>query len=544
MKYLSLIIAVLFFTLKINGQDTSHTAVISYDASKTSISLDKQGILHINLTPSDTSSLLNKSTLNYEDFGAVGNGKSDDIIAIAATHAFANAHNKQVKTKDSATYYISGKSHTVIIKTNTNFGKAAFIIDDTQVENRKTPVFLVSSKFEPIQIKSVSSLKKNQSKLDITLSQPSMITVVNSKVKNYIRKGINYVDKGASQTDVFVVNAKGHVDTSTPIIWDFNQITSAIAQPIDEDTLYIKGGRFTTIANSDLPRFNYYGRNLVVKRSNVTIDGLQHLVVSEGNQGAPYSGFIHIRSCAFVTVKNTLLTGHKTYKNGKNPIGTYDITVNRALNVSFINCSQTNDINNRSYWGIMASSYCKNIVLDNCTLSRFDAHKGVTNATLKNCNIGHMGLRIIGSGTFKVENTTVYSHHFISLREDYGSTWNGQIIIKDCVFKPLKKDLKQLELIAGTNTGQHNFGYPCFMPETIVINNLYIDDSQLTPTYRGPFIFKNFNYQYKSEVYKETYPYTKTKQVFLNEINIASKNTLKLSPNLFMFKGVAVIQNN
>ncbi|RED48188.1 hypothetical protein [Seonamhaeicola aphaedonensis] len=543
MKHLFLIIAAFAFFNKTHAQDLSPKAVINYDASKTSVFVDTKGVLHLNVTKDDSTALLNKTTLNYEDFGAIGNGKTDDILAIAATHTFANAHHKRVKAKDSATYYISGKSHTVIIKTNTHFGNAAFIIDDTQVENRKTPVFLVQSNFEAFPITSVSSLKKNQSKLDITLSHPCMITVVNSKKKNYIRKGINYVDKGASQTDVFMVDENGYVDANTPIIWDFDEITSIIAQPIDQDTLYIKGGRFTTMANSTIPRFNYYSRNLVVKRSNVIIDGLQHFVDGEGDQGAPYSGFIHIRSCANVTVKNTVLTGHKIYKNGKNPLGTYDITVNRALNISFINCSQTNDINDRNYWGIMASNYSKNMVLENCSWSRFDAHKGVYNATLKNCNIGHMGLRIIGSGHFIVENTTVYSHHFLSLREDYGSTWNGQIHIKDCVFKPLKKDLKQLELIAGTNTGQHDFGYPCFMPKTIIMDNLYIDDSQLTPTYRGPFIFKNFNYQYNSNTYKETYPYTKTKQVFVNELNIASKKTLKLSPNLFMFNEVAVIYN-
>jgi hypothetical protein len=42
-------------------------------------------------------------------------------------------------------------------------------------------------------------------------------------------------------------------------------------------------------------------------------------------------------------------------------MGSYDISVNRAVNVSFVNCSQTNDINDRTYWGIMGSNYCKNL---------------------------------------------------------------------------------------------------------------------------------------------------------------------------------------
>ncbi len=36
---------------------------------------------------------------------------------------------------------------------------------------------------------------------------------------------------------------------NSPIIWDFDQITDITAFPIDETTLTITGGRFTTIAN-------------------------------------------------------------------------------------------------------------------------------------------------------------------------------------------------------------------------------------------------------------------------------------------------------
>src|SRR5690606_24265358 len=128
-----------------------------------------------------------------------------------------------------------------------------------------------------------------------------------------------------------------------------------------------------------------------------------HRVTGEGDHGAPYGGFISISDCAYITVKNTLLTGHKTYNTigsaGK-PVsmGTYDISVSRALNVSFINCSQTNDINDNTYWGILGSNYCKNLLYDGCIFSRFDAHMGVANATIRNSTLGHMGINAIGSG--------------------------------------------------------------------------------------------------------------------------------------------------
>lgn len=200
---------------------------------------------------------------------------------------------------------------------------------------------------------------------------------------------------------------------NAPIIWDFDQITEIEALPVDEDILTITGGKFTTIANQAESKYTYYSRNIGIRRSNVVVDGLVHLVTGEGEHGAPYGGFLNINNCAYVTVKNTTLTGRKTYRtigSAGVPVsmGSYDLSVGRAISVSFINCKQTNDITDRTYWGILGSNYCKNLVYDNCEFSRFDAHKGVANATIRNSKLGHMGINAIGSGTLLVENTTLY----------------------------------------------------------------------------------------------------------------------------------------
>ena len=41
--------------------------------------------------------LKQRGWVSYSEFGAKGDGKSDDIGAIAATHEFANKHNLKVK---------------------------------------------------------------------------------------------------------------------------------------------------------------------------------------------------------------------------------------------------------------------------------------------------------------------------------------------------------------------------------------------------------------------------------------------------------------
>jgi hypothetical protein len=331
-----------------------------------------------------------------------------------------------------------------------------------------------------------------------------------------------------------------------PIIWDFDQITDITALPIDETTLTITGGRFTTIANRAESKYTYYNRGIAIRRSNVTVDGLEHRVTGEGDHGAPYGGFINVGDCSYVTVRNTILTGRKMYQTiGAAGVtvsmGSYDLSVNRALNVSFVNCSQTNDIDDSRYWGILGSNFCKNLVYDNCTFSRFDAHMGVANATIRNSTLGHMGINAIGSGTFTVENSTIRGRTLINLRSDYGSTWQGEFIIRNCVFVPAGGKPASASLIGGSYSGQHDFGYTCYMPERITIENLRIDDSNHPENYQGPAIFANFNPQMTDDTYVEKFPYIKTREVILKNVTTASGKVLRLSDNPFMFRDVKII---
>ena len=486
--------------------------------------------------------------IRYGDFGARGDGVTDDIDAIAKAHEFANQHSLPVRADDGAAYYIGGKDRTAVIQTDTDFGSARFIIDDTSVENRRVHIFQVSSILESFNLKGISSLKRNQSRIDVSLPDNCLVSVINSHVKHYIRYGPNQ-NQGVSQTDIFLADRDGNVDMNAPIIWDFDRITHITAQPIDKSPLTITGGHFTTIANKAESKYTYYGRGIAIRRSNVIVDGLEHHIRGEGAHGAPYAGFINIGSCANVTVQNAVLTGHKTYRtigSAGVPVsmGTYDISVTRALNVSFVNCSQTNDIKDNTYWGIMGSNYCKNLLFDRCTFSRFDAHQGVANATIRNSTLGHMGINAIGSGTFLVENTTVYGRTFINLRRDYGSTWRGNFVFNNCVFVPAGGKPVTASLIGGSYSGQHDFGYTCYMPERITINTLHIDDTQHPENYPGPAIFANFNRHFTDSSYVEKYPYIKTREVILRNVTTASGKPLRLSDNPFMFKDVKVRSTN
>jgi hypothetical protein len=187
----------------------------------------------------------------------------------------------------------------------------------------------------------------------------------------------------------------------------------------------------------------------------------------------------------------------------------------------------------------MGSNNSKNILFDGCTFSRFDAHMGVANATIRNSTMGHVGINAIGHGRFTVENSTIYGNNLITLRSDYGSTWQGEFVIRNCTFIPACGTPVSASLIAGSNAGQHDFGYTCYMPERILIENLKIDDSQHPKTYAGPTLFTDFNPRYTPD-YVEKYPYVKTREVILRNVTTASGLPLTISKNKAMFKDLIV----
>lgn len=550
MKYLLLFLFVfsaVFSMAQGQTKSPSEKVVISTTKDKTQVSLNEKEELLINVSEKDARKFKASGAVRYSDFGAKGDGKTDDIDAIAATHAYANQERLPVKADAGATYFISGKNRPATIQTNTDFGTAAFIIDDTKVQNRNANVFVVSSNLQSFKLEGITALKRNQDKINASLPATCLITVTNSEVKRYIRFGLNQ-NNGASQTDIFIVDKSGKIDMNSPIIWDFDKITEITALPIDETKLTITGGRFTTIANQAESKYTYYTRGIGIRRSNVLVNGLEHHITGEGDHGAPYGGFINVGDCAYVTVQNTLLTGHKIYQTigtAALPVsmGTYDISLNRALNVSFLNCRQTNDINDGNYWGIMGSNYCKNLLYDNCTFSRFDAHMGVANATIRNSTLGHQGINAIGSGILTVEKCTIYGRNLINLRNDYGSTWQGEVFIRNCKFVPANGKPVSTSLIGGSNSGQHDFGYTAYMPERITIENLQIDDSKHPADYQGPAIFANFNPKMTDNSYQEKFPYVRTKEVILKGVTVASGKALRISDNIYMFKDVKVTAN-
>jgi hypothetical protein len=306
-------------------------------------------------------------TVYYRDFGAVGDGKHDDLSAIASAHTYANRHGLPVRAEEGATYYIASTNTTAEIRTDTDWSGAFFIIDDsaltTKAAQRAHHVFEIAPSETPKSVQAGSSVQKGQTSFALNLSSDVLLILTDDGKKQYIREGKN-ANSGSSMSDITVVRKDGSVRPGTEVVWDFAAVTSAVAKVMEAEPLTVRGGTFTTIANRQ-DSSSYFNRGIHVTRTNVVLDSITHLVEGEGKASAPYYGFLNLDECADITVKNCISIhklyagpffkgqGHDFYlENNVSCGGDYALSFHNAYNVRLHRNSVINSgLFSVIYWG-------------------------------------------------------------------------------------------------------------------------------------------------------------------------------------------------
>ena len=477
--------------------------------------------------------------ITYEQFGAKADGVTDDMPAIIAAHKAAN--EKGLPVRAQGTYFIAAKARTAVIRTDVDWTGAEFVIDDVGLDRIDKNLFEVESYEKPFEIEGVWSLRKGQKNLGVKLPCDALVMVENANHPIYIRKGLNQ-DNGTPQREALLVSKSGRIAADSPVMWDYEAVTSAKAWPVDRKRLTIRGGKFTTIANQQESKYRYHARGIDVRRSNVVVEGITHFVEGELDHGAPYRAFIYVSNAADVEVRDCLLTPHKTYTTigsaGK-PVkmGSYDLGAVYCVNVRWVRCTQTRSIDDTAYWGLFASNFCKDLRMEDCTMSRFDAHMGVYGVTLRRCTFGHMGVRFVGMGKALLEDCEIRYNSLVALRGDYGSSWDGEITARRCTRKA-PGYYKGVDLISGANNEDHDFGYVCHLPRKVVIDGLLIDDSGISfERYGGPCVFATFGRKYGKP---GPYPMVAQGSVKVKDVRTTSGRALAICLRPELFEGYEV----
>ena len=414
--------------------------------------------------------------VTYTAFGAVGDGVTDDSEAIRAAHKYANENGLPVYAKAGATYYIGVLDETIVIYTDTNWNGATLIFDDSQImwddkNHRGVNVFTIypdgGARYHSVP--EGMSLSKGQTNIGMTFDAPCLLKIVNKNEKIYIRYGEN-ANSGVDKSEVILVDENGNVDPSTPIQYDYKELTSLIQFSVNEKPISVGNGKIITRVPD--PKYQdpdyennycYFSRGIMVQRSNTTIYNIEHVIEGEmmtieidrngdgvvdkwgadKSYGVPYAGFFNFKYCYNATMTDCIVQGHQAYSfwqgTVRNEMGSYDLSATDCVNLNLLNLTQYENeatgetiINRFMYHGVMGSNFCRNVVMDNCYLDRFDSHQGLHNARITNSTLG-FGILVIGGGELYIENVyRISGDCFIGLRTDYNSIFDGDVIIKNC----------------------------------------------------------------------------------------------------------------
>ncbi len=445
----------------------------------------------------DTSNLPKKDQngvayVTYEDFGARCDGVYDDFIAIRNAHIFANKNGCEVRGTEGKTYHIfKYYEEPVTVNTNVDWKNANFIIHDEEIEQvsgRHQSIFRFTNIVDKFEIKNptwtigkstkkITEISDKLQELNAKGYKTYLCGAINSDKKQYIRYGGDATG-GDNQQDYFVVDSKGNVQND--IQWDFEKITKFTIYPIPNTSLDIKNGNFvtnainskseTTYTRSGSGKPIYFTRNINIREAaNVNISGIKHKLsydLDKDYLSGSYTGFVNtdvvadidINDCTFFTRKYTIRS-------------TYGFNLRASVNVKCKNIT-SNNITDLDRWGFMETCFSKDVLFENCEVNRIDAHQGIYNLTVKNCHVGSKGLTMTGQGTLDVIGTTIESDTFITLRSDYGSTWDGDVNIIDCTYKYNGIWAPKLinAFLSYDNNQLHDFGYDCKMPNINVYN--------------------------------------------------------------------------
>ena len=455
-----------------------------------------------------------KEFITYEEYGAIGDGETNDFFAMKRAHIAANEMGLPVRGTPGKTYLITdtevdGVAESIPVMTDVDMCGATVIVDDRDIcwceENNKkhnTTTFEVKSPYDSVgvdeeHIAAINArggiIRGVTKKIDTGLGFPAMLVVTNSNTKHYKRYGYN-ANQGSPQKELILVDKDGNIDESTSVLYDFEAVTSITAYRIDLPVLTIKNWNIISRASQINIVDKYYSINRGIRftRPNVYVTNVRHKITDEILKGTivdgvpfighSYNSFFQMHITHNVTFEDCTFQSRAYYLQG-----TYEIGGWMSNAITFKNCDQYNFFKGDKeyplmpsfglWWGVAGTNSCKNMVYDSCKLTRFDAHQGIVNGVIRNCEIA--SIRLTGGGDMLIEGTKIYNWDIgntLQLREDYGCTWRGTLTIKDSEIVDVKGN-SALTAVIVTRSANHDYGYKTYFPN-VIIDNLKIGNAK------------------------------------------------------------------
>lgn len=345
--------------------------------------------------------LVEKNNVTVEMFGAYGDGEHNDYNSFKNCFDYGNI-NKSNIIMSPKNYKIIGNRLT--LKTNLMGNNGVIISNDNETGiSLDEPIIHVVSDSE------FSSTEIDNSYIFRTYSSHSNI---------WKRSG------NSSSAELGTVPKECNVRIKNNLLYNyfFNFENPTTEYRRLDDDITIKDLIINKTIVNNTERTSYIKRNIFVERDNVLLENIKFNIIDNSTNITPYLGLINLNKCYNVRLENCVIPALLT--NSSYAFHTsYDVKT--VVNNCYLNGEY-------ECWGATSSNGTIDITYSNCNLNRIDAHEGFFGLTVKDCYIGKEGIVLTGGVYANIERCHFNSRRCISLREDYGSGFNGTIRLKNC----------------------------------------------------------------------------------------------------------------
>ncbi len=334
------------------------------------------------------------TVLYYEDFGAVGDGKTNDFKAMYDTHVHANESGQTVKGTPGAIYYIKDTTlpssyntgvTAIPIRTNTDWQGAKIIIDDSEIASfsgglnyslSSKHIFSILPDTEHVGFKFTDEnaikailadgLNPDTERINLKIDGwdgPLMIIPYNNGHKIFRRRGYAQY-AGEPMHEVIVIEEDGSISEETPVMFEYTNIDYITVYKLDPDSAISVGNAtietIDTRINHNLPTASgaykyttgYRKRGISVTRSYTTVHNVTHVVSggfdlnerSAGLAGAAANGMFTAQYANHVTFKDCVIPGRQSYGEDGTYLGhsSYNFNAVCVNKILLEHCIQSN----------------------------------------------------------------------------------------------------------------------------------------------------------------------------------------------------------
>ena len=405
--------------------------------------------------------------VNYDMF--TEDGLTDGEI-IKAAHVYANEHNLPV-INPSGEYWL-GETVDIPIQTNVDWGSTILHFDQGKSTNRHN--FMVIPSKDPVTITDVdkvallNELKEGRTKSsELAKYNNYLIRIEDTNTVKAIRylNGVRHTDWKLQ--DVFYVGQGGVI--SPKVNYDFEDYTRLTAYWAEENYLTVKGGTFlleNAVFDNTTPEYLSIGFDITRSRVRFReqfigfVDKDQIYEFNKATNG--FYQYHDLYDIEFSDIKNV-----PRVKNGAN-LGTYGFYGTRAVKVGYYKVDS--DADDATHWGVTSHNIVRDLNFDRVKLSRVDVHYDVTNVSIDNSEIRL--ILLTGQGKLAIRKSKIINNYIVNFRNDYGGTWDGDIVIDDIELVPTEED--SVNLIEFNNAG-YDHGRTIYNGDNVFIDKVVVD---------------------------------------------------------------------